>query len=79
VACTIRRASGLHIKLGCGKGRARGLPISAARRPALFRSPPARHSVFCAEEVVGVTFSDSDSAPVPKFFNPDPGPAILQI
>jgi len=28
-------------------------------------------------EVAGVTFSDSDSAPVPKFFNP--GPAILQI
>ena len=28
-------------------------------------------------EVTGVTFSDSDSAPVPKFFNP--GPAIFQI
>ena len=28
-------------------------------------------------EVVGVTFSDSDSTPVPKFFNP--GPGILQI
>jgi len=27
--------------------------------------------------VAGVTFSDSDSAPVPKFLNP--GPAILQI
>jgi len=27
--------------------------------------------------VVGVTFEDSDSAPVPKFLNP--GPAILQI
>ena len=28
-----------------------------------------------------VTFSDSGSAPVPKFLNPgpDPGPAILQI
>jgi len=32
-------------------------------------------------EVAGVTFSDSDSAPVPKFLNldPVPGPAILQI
>jgi len=32
-------------------------------------------------EVAGVTFSDSDSAPVPKFLNlgPDPGPAIFQI
>ena len=32
-------------------------------------------------EVVGVTFSDSDSAPVPKFWNPgpDPDPEILQI
>jgi len=30
-------------------------------------------------EVAGVTFSDSESAPVPKFLNPDPGPAIFQI
>jgi len=31
--------------------------------------------------VAGVPFSDSGSAPVPKFLNPgpDPGPAILQI
>jgi len=28
-------------------------------------------------EVAGVTFSDSDSAPVPIFFNP--GPEIFQI
>jgi len=27
--------------------------------------------------VAGITFSDS--APVPKFFNPDPGPVIYQI
>ena len=27
----------------------------------------------------GVILSDSDSAPVPKFLNPDPGPAIFQI
>jgi len=35
----------------------------------------------CKSEVAGVTFSDSDSAPIPKFLNPvpDPGPAILQI
>jgi len=30
-------------------------------------------------EVAGVTFSDSDSALVPKFLNPDPGPEIFQI
>jgi len=48
VGCTLRGASGLHIKLGCGKGQSGGMPFSAAR-PALFRSPPARPSVvFCA-------------------------------
>ena len=26
----------------------------------------------CVSEVAGVTFSDSDSAPVPKFLNPGP-------
>jgi len=30
-------------------------------------------------EVAGVTFSDSDSALVPKFFSFDPGPPIFQI
>jgi len=30
-------------------------------------------------EVAGVTFSNSDSAPVPKFLNPCPGSAIFQI
>jgi len=29
--------------------------------------------------VAGVTLSDSDSAPVPKFLNPDPGEEIFQI
>jgi len=57
VGCTLRGASGLHIKLGCGKGRSGGLPFSAAR-PALFCSPPHRlfvqpagppfYLVFCA-------------------------------
>jgi len=37
----IKGASGLYIKLGCGKGRSGGLPFSAAR-PALFRSSPHR-------------------------------------
>jgi len=41
VGCTLRGASRLHIKLGCGKGRSGRLPFSAAR-PALFRSPPHR-------------------------------------
>jgi len=35
--------------------------------------------VRCVAEVAGVTFSDSDSAPVPKFFNPNPGPEIFQM
>ena len=39
VGWTLRRAGVLH--LGCGKGRAGGLPFSAAC-PALFRSPPHR-------------------------------------
>jgi len=30
-------------------------------------------------EVIGEPFSDSDSAPVPKFLNPDPGQEIFQI
>jgi len=30
-------------------------------------------------EVAGVTFSNSESAPVRKFLNPGPGPAIFQI
>jgi len=37
--------------------------------------------VWIRSEVVGVTFTDPDSAPVPKFLNPgpDPGLAILEI
>jgi len=41
VGCTLKRAGGLHIKLGCRKGLAGGLPLSAGR-PVLFRSPPDR-------------------------------------
>ena len=37
------------------------------------------HHISFSSEVAGVTFSDSDSAPDPKFLNPDPGPAIFQI
>jgi len=33
VGCTLRWAGGLHIKLGCGKGRAGGLSFSANPRP----------------------------------------------
>jgi len=49
---TTKQASGLHIKLGCGKGRVIGLPFSAVC-PALFRSPPDSlfvqpAPVFCA-------------------------------
>jgi len=39
VGCTLRRGGVLHIKLGCGKGRARGLPFSAAH-PTLFCNLP---------------------------------------
>jgi len=45
VGCTLRGVGGLHIKLGCEKGRSRGLPFSAAR-PALFHSLPTRPSVL---------------------------------
>jgi len=41
--CTAGRASGLHIKLGYGKGRAGGLLFSAARWTALLFSPPKIH------------------------------------
>jgi len=54
VGCTLRRAGGLYIKLGCGKGWAGGLPcfsasppFFAARWTAFLCSPPARPSVFC--------------------------------
>ena len=46
--CTTGLDSGLHIKLGCGKGRSGGLRFSAARCTAFLCSPPARLSVFCA-------------------------------
>jgi len=35
VGCTLRRSGELHIKLGCGKGRAGGLPFSAAHPSVL--------------------------------------------
>ena len=37
--------------------------------------------IECVIEVAVVAFSDSDSAPVPKFLNPgvDPSPAIFQL
>jgi len=42
----LRGAGGLHIKLGCGKGRSAGLPFFAARRTAFLCSLPARPSVL---------------------------------
>ena len=44
-------------------------------------SPDSTYGFVFVPEVTGVTFSDSDSAPVPKCLNPgsDPGLAILQI
>jgi len=49
VGCTLRGASGLHIKLGCRKGRSGRLPAPpffSARRTAFLCSPPARPSVL---------------------------------
>jgi len=43
----------------------------------MIRLTPDSDHLCSAAEVAGVTFSDSDSAPVRKFLNP--GPAILQI
>jgi len=43
-----------------------------------FQSPDPLHR-WCTPEVAGVTFSDCDSAPVPKFLNPCPDPVIFQI
>jgi len=42
-----RQAAPQDGQVGCGKGRAEGLPFSAVRL-ALFRSPPARPSALCA-------------------------------
>jgi len=33
---------------------------------------PTKQGLRCKPEVAGVTFSDSDSVPVPKFLNPVP-------
>ena len=49
--------------------------------PLLFGTSVIWNLWFLAPEVAAVIFSDSDSAPVPKFLNPgpDPDPAILQV
>jgi len=49
-------------------------------RPILQRNLFVLHRSFVSiAEVAGVTFSDSDSALVPKFLNPDPGSDIFQF
>jgi len=45
---------------------------------ATSQQPFQKFAMF-ESEVSGVTFSDSDSACVPKFLNWDPGLAILQL
>jgi len=59
VGFTLRGAGGLHIKLGCRKGRSGGLPFSepappffAARRTAFLCSPPARPSLLSSVQPV---------------------------
>jgi len=80
VGCTLRWAGGLHMKLGCGKGRVRGLPFSAAC-PALFCSPP--NSLFV--QPAGPPFCFLCSSPAHrkfKFFiwqHSPPGPPISVI
>jgi len=49
----------------------------SCRRRLRIHAPPLGQGSHWPPEVAGVTFSDSDSAPAPKFLNP--GPAILQI
>jgi len=74
--CTTGWASGLHIKLGCGKGRTGELSFSAAR-PTLFCSPTdclfcaARPSVLCATAHQKFTFSIWKHSP--------PGPPAFQL
>jgi len=46
-------------------------------RPDLVQSKSSAHRILCLAEVAGVTFLESDSAPVSKFWNPCP--AIFQI
>ena len=48
-------------------------------RKALFLYSGSNPMSIFVTEVAGVTFSDSDSAPVPTFQNPDPCPAIFQV
>jgi len=51
------------------------LPLCCAVLILMLLCTPAY--IECSLEVAGVTFSDSDSAPVPTFLNP--GQAIFQI
>ena len=57
--CTTGLASGLHIKLRCGKGRFQGMPFSAAR-PDLFRSPP--HRFFVQPALLSSSVQPADSS-----------------
>jgi len=43
-----------------------------------FRRPLTAIFIRLAPEVDGVILSDSDSAPVPKFLNLDPGPKVFR-
>jgi len=53
------------------------LALASLRKTVLHVYSLGRVRPSWLAEVAGVTFSDS--APVPKFLNPDPGPAILKI
>ena len=54
-------------------------PLISATPPLQFANGNAPSGHIHVSEVGGVTFSNSDSAPVPRFFNPglDPDPATI--
>jgi len=72
--------SGLHIKLGCGKGQARGLPFSTARpRP----SPQPASPPLCAVRRPAL-LSSTSVQPAENFhletrLSSPPGPPALQL
>jgi len=62
VGCTLRRSGRLHIKLGCEKRQAGGLPFSVAR-PALFHSPTDR--LFVQPALLSCVQQPAECLPLP--------------
>jgi len=55
------------------------IKCSQTERSVVFNSRLWILLPYLLAEVAGVTFSDFDSAPIPKFWNPCREPAIFQI